>query len=182
MAKPRTARILTSTALAARARLLEFEALDGPLGFVGGQYLIFNTGLARPDGKLVKRAYSLLSADAEQGRFQICAQRLPEGPGSSFFHDVAPGTEVQFSGPWGQFLPDDSRSRATLLLATDTGITAALGLLRGEAFSPQRPHARLFWLSDPAAAFLPDAFVREVCMARVVRCEVASYPPPDHPD
>jgi ferredoxin-NADP reductase len=182
MAKARTARILTSTSLAGRARLLEFEALDGPLGFVGGQYLIFNTGLVRPDGKIVKRAYSLLSADAEQGRFQICVQRLPEGPGSGFFHEAAPGTEVQFSGPWGQFLPDDSRPRPTLLVATDTGITAALGLLRAEAFSPQRLHARLYWLSNPAAAFLPEAFVREACTAHELRCEVASCPPPDHPE
>jgi ferredoxin-NADP reductase len=182
MAQPRRARLIDAASLSGGARLLTFESVGEPLGFVGGQYLIFDTGLVREDGKAVKRAYSLLSADAEQERFQIAVQRLPQGPGSGFFHAAQPGAEVAFSGPWGKFLPDDARPRPTLLVATDSGITAALGLLRGRAFAPQRGCARLLWLCDPAASFLPEELVRKACAELAVEAAIESVPPPGHPE
>src|SRR5258708_14806264 len=129
MARSRCARLLDAASPSGGALPRAFEVVGEPLGFVGGQSLIFDTGLGRENGKAVKRAYSLLSADAEQQRFQIAVQRLPQGPGSGFFHAAQPGAEVTFSGPWGKFLPDDGRPRPTLLVATASGITAALGLL-----------------------------------------------------
>ena len=182
MARSRFARLLDTASPSGGARLLTFEMVDEPLGFVGGQYLIFDTGLVREDGKAVKRAYSLLSADAEQERFQIAVQQLPQGPGSSFFHSAQAGLEVAFSGPWGKFLPDDARPRPTLLVATDTGITAVLGLLRGRTFAPQRTCTRLLWLCDPAASFLPEELVRGACAELSVQATIENLPPPGHPE
>lgn len=180
MANPRRVRLLAAENLSSGARLLTFEAPGEPLGFVGGQYLIFDTGLLREDGKAVKRAYSLLSADSAQQRFQIAVQRLPRGPGSRFFHDAQPGLELSCSGPWGKFLPDDARPRPTLLVATDTGITAALGLARGRSFAPQGKAARLLWLRDPQAEFLPDALVRDACAELGLQVAIEAIPPPGH--
>ena len=182
MARPRSARLADARSLSPNARLLTFEVAGEPLGFVGGQYLIFDTGLVREDGKAVKRAYSLLSADDEQRRFQIAVQRLPQGPGCGFFHAAQPGVELAFSGPWGKFLPDDARPRPTLLVATDSGITAALGLIRGRAFAPQRAQARLLWLCDAAAGFLPEALVRAACGELAVDAAIEILPPPGHPE
>ena len=183
MARPRNARLVDAANISRGARLLTFEVVDEPLGFVGGQYLIFDTGLVREDGKAVKRAYSLLSPDAEQQRFQIVVQRLPQGPGSGFFHAAQLGAEVAFSGPWGKFLPDDARPRATILVATDSGITAALGLLRGRAFAPQRAGSHLLWLCDPAAGFLPEELVRTACAELAVKAAaIEILPPPGHPE
>ncbi len=182
MARPRSARLVDAANISRGARLLTFEVVGEPLGFVGGQYLIFDTGLVREDGKAVKRAYSLLSPDAEQQRFQIVVQRLPQGPGSGFFHAAQPGAEVAFSGPWGKFLPDDARPRPTLLVATDSGITAALGLLRGRTFAPQRSHSRLLWLCDSAASFLPEELVRRACAELPVQATIEILPPPGHPE
>ncbi len=182
MARPRSARLIDAANLSGKTRVLTFEVAGEPLGFVGGQYLIFDTGLVREDGKAVKRAYSLLSADAEQQRFQIAVQRLPQGPGSGFFHAAQPGAEVAFSGPWGKFLPDDARPRPTLLVATDSGITAALGLLRGRAFAPQRAQSRLLWLIDPAAGLLPEELVRFACAELAVETAIEIVPPPGHPE
>src|SRR5258708_1735563 len=182
MARSRCARLLDAASPSGGALPRAFEVVGEPLGFVGGQYLIFDTGLVREDGKAVKRAYSLLSAAAEQQRFQIAVQRLPQGPGSGFFHAAQRGAQVAFSGPWGKFLPDDARPRPTLLVATDTGITAALGLLRGRAFAPQRSHSRLLWLGDPAASFLPEELVRRACAELPVQVTIENFPPPGHPE
>ncbi|GAC1345918.1 MAG: FAD-dependent oxidoreductase [Myxococcales bacterium] len=182
MARPRSARLVDAASLSRHARLLTFEVVGEALGFVGGQYLIFDTGLVRKDGKAVKRAYSLLSADDEQHRFQIAVQRLPQGPGSGFFHTVQAGAELAFSGPWGKFLPDDARPRPTLLVATDSGITAALGLARGGAFAPQRARSHLLWLCDPAAGFLPEELVRAACAELAVEAAIEILPPPGHPE
>jgi ferredoxin-NADP reductase len=76
-------------------------------------------------------------------------------------HQLQPGDVVPFSGPWGKFLADDARPRrATLIAATDTGITAALGLVRGAAFAPQLATARLLWLVEREDYFLREDYVR----------------------
>lgn len=159
MATRKTARVVRVEALGVQTRLLEL-APDERLDFVGGQYLIVDAGVRLPDGKVAKRAYSIMSSDERQDRVTIAVKRLA-GPGSDFLHALAPGAEVPFSGPWGQYLADDPRPRrATWVLATDTGITAALGLVSGRGFAPQRATTRLCWLVESERYFLPDDFVR----------------------
>jgi ferredoxin-NADP reductase len=160
MAVKKTARIVAAETLSPSVRLLTLEPSE-PLGFVGGQYLIVDSGVMLANGKAAKRAYSILSGDADQARFQIAVKRLGDGPGSTFMHEQAVGTEIPFSGPWGKYLPDDATPRHTLILATDTGITAAMGLIAGEKFAPQRAQARLVWLTEREDYFLQPAFVRE---------------------
>src|SRR5947207_581966 len=145
MATARTARVVRAEPVGREGRLVELESAE-PLGFVGGQYIIVNTRIPLPGGKIAKRAYSILSSDDDQHRFQIAVRRIGEGPGSSFMHSLPIGGELIFSGPWGKFLPDDSRPRRTFVVATHTGITAALGLVRGQRFAPQIPTTSLVWL------------------------------------
>ena len=132
MAEARNARLVDAQVIGTDTRLLTFQMEEGrPLGFIGGQYVIVNTGLPLPGGKIAKRAYSILSADTDQHRFQIAVKRIGVGPGSNFMHALAVGAELTFSGPWGKFYPADGEAPVpTLVFATDTGITAALGLFR----------------------------------------------------
>src|SRR5262249_24837714 len=89
---------------------------------------------------------------------------------------------VPFSGPWGKLLADDARPRrATWIVATDTGITAALGLVRGSAFAPQLTNARLLWLRGKDGYFFCGDFLaaglrRSLPMSRV------AIPPVKHPE
>ncbi|HEX4456456.1 MAG TPA: oxidoreductase, partial [Polyangia bacterium] len=48
--------------LSETTRLVELEPAES-LDFVGGQYIIVNSGITLPDGKVAKRAYSFVSAD-----------------------------------------------------------------------------------------------------------------------
>jgi ferredoxin-NADP reductase len=160
MANQRTARLVSAENIGINTRLLKF-ALEDELGFTGGQYIIVHTGVPIEENKTAKRAYSLLSSDAEQMRFQIAVRRIDSGPGSNFMFDLPLGSELAFSGPWGKFLPHPADGSSTLLLATDTGITAAMGLARSMKFAPHKQWANILWLSESDSYFLPESFVRE---------------------
>src|SRR4051794_14433839 len=125
MAEPRFARLAAASAPAPGCRLLELEMLEQPLAFAGGQYVIVDSGLVLPNGKAAKRAYSILSADHERTRFQIAVKRIAGGLGSGFLHEAALGSTIRFSGPWGKLAPAAGVAGASLVLATDTGVTAA---------------------------------------------------------
>jgi ferredoxin-NADP reductase len=182
MALPRFATVTAVEPLGPDTRLLQLALRDDePLGFAGGQYVIVDTGLVAPTGKAVKRAYSLLSADGDQRRFTLASKRLPAGPGSGYMHELLPGAQVKFSGPWGKLRPAERPGRV-LVLATDTGVTAALGLLQGQAFAPLLSRTRFVWLRPEASYFLPDALVRARLPGALAAAEIGDLPPIGHPE
>lgn len=181
MAVAKRATVVAERRITADTRVLTLELAE-PLGFVGGQYLIFDPGIVLESGKIAKRAYSILSRDTEQRRVEVAIKRIGDGPGSSFMHRAAPGDQLPFSGPWGKYLPDDSRPRATWVIATDTAITCALGLVGGERFAPQRPLTEVLWLVERDDYFLPEALVRERLPPGLASFRVARALPVDHPE
>jgi len=160
MAVPRSARVTKAEKVAPDTRLLEVSVSES-LGFLGGQYTIVDSGLVLPNGKAVKRAYSILTPDREQNSFQLAVKRIPDGPGSRYLHDLSVGTEIRFSGPWGKFYAAEDASGPALVFATDTGITAALGLVRSARFLPLLSKTAVIWLRSVDDYFLPEALVRE---------------------
>jgi hypothetical protein len=179
VAQQKEARVVHVAEVSETTRILELEPAER-LDFVGGQYLIFNSGVVLGDGKLAKRAYSIVSPDERQERIAVAVRNLG-GPGSQWMHARAVGDVLPFSGPWGKFLADDARPRRTLVMCTDTGITAALGLVRGRAFSPQVGGAELVWLVESDHYFLSEGFVRAALPAGV-RLSCGLLPPVGHPE
>ncbi|WP_437968193.1 FAD-dependent oxidoreductase [Sorangium sp. So ce260] len=176
-------RIASAEPLGQGARLLRVERADGAeLGFAGGQYVIINTGVTLPGGKLAKRAYSLLSSDAEQRAVEIAVKRIGAGPGSNVLNDIAVGAELEWSGPWGKLrLPPGFSGRA-LAIATDTGITAALGVARSAA-AAGAAQLDLLWLVESAEGyFLSERFVRERLPDSVGLTVAGDFLPVGHPE
>ena len=59
-----------------------------------------------PTGKAVKRAYSILSADADQRRFTLATQaHRRRARARATCTSWRPATEIKFSGPWGKLPP-----------------------------------------------------------------------------
>ena len=174
MAQPRVARLVKAERLGSEARVLRFALAAGEVGFSGGQYIIVNTGIELAGGKLAKRAYSILSSDDDQGEFQIAVRRVGEGPGSNFMHRIEVGTELTFSGPWGKFVCNGESAGPRLVFATDTGITAALGLLQGLRSRPLADATKAVWLIESDDYFLPPAFVRSLLERRCQNFGVAA--------
>ena len=67
------------------------------------------------------------------------------------------------------------------MLATDTGITAALGLVQALRFAPLLRHTRFLWLRTSASYFLPDAWVTSLVPDNLT-LEIAAVPPAGHPE
>ncbi|HVA81145.1 MAG TPA: FAD-dependent oxidoreductase [Candidatus Binataceae bacterium] len=176
MAQSRTARLMRAQRVGPQARLLTFALPDGELGFSGGQYIIVNTGIGLAGGKLAKRAYSILSSDAEQREFQIAVRRIGDGPGSNFMHHLEAGAELAFSGPWGKFVTNGESPGPRLVFATDTGITAALGLLRGCGTRALADDTTAIWFVESDDYFLPPSFTRESLAGLCGHFSVAAAP------
>lgn len=160
MAVAKTAQVLRAERLGPDTLLLDLCAAE-PLGFIGGQFLILDSRIILPSGKALKRAYSFLTSDTEQTCFQLAVKRIPGGLGSGFVHGLEAGADISFSGPWGKFFPREGALGNILILATDTGITAALGFLHATCFAPLLPQVLLIWLRASPDYFLPEAFVQE---------------------
>jgi ferredoxin-NADP reductase len=156
---PKTLQIVAARAEGAVTRVLTIADASGQ-GFddVGGKYVIMHTGVVR-DGKAVKRAYSLMRGDAGQGRAEIAVKRI--GPGSHVLHDAQPSATFTFSGPWGKLVPETGLSPRTLLVATDTGITAALGVVEQAASTGLAFGLPVAWLTARDETFFTESHVRE---------------------
>ena len=181
MATVKTARIVDARPTGAGTRVIELEAAE-PLGFIGGQYIIVDAGFALPTGKAAKRAYSILSSDDDQLRFQIAIKRIPDGPVSGYMHEVAPGATIKFSGPWGKMFPRDDAAGATVVVATDTGITAALGLVQAARFRALLADTVLVWFQVDGESFLPESMVRARIPEGCGEVRFAALPPIGHPE
>ncbi|TGL36735.1 FAD-dependent oxidoreductase [Leptospira koniambonensis] len=144
--------------------IYQFEKADGlPFEFVGGQYIILNVGNDN-DGKPIKRAYSILSSDSKTNSFQICVKRLGTGKASSILPELKPGSELEYSGPWGKFVGDPTWPSPgfSLILATDTGITTLAGLLLSKKFSDRLDSTITVWLKTKEEDFLSENELRKI--------------------
>ena len=159
-ANPKRLRIIDAHALGPSTRVLEIECIEGgAFDVVGGKYIIVHTGLFQGE-KAVKRAYSLMPIRDRAGRATIAVKRLA-GPGSQAMHHVPLDATLGFSGPWGKLVPENGLAERTLLVATDTGITAALGIVEQHALSGERRALSVLWLREATETFLDVAWIRD---------------------
>ena len=158
-ANPKQLQIVAARSDGASTRVLEVECVEGgAFDVVGGKYVIVHTGLVIAE-KAIKRAYSLMPVPSKPGHAQIAVKRL-SGPGSRALHEAPLGTSLAFSGPWGKLIPETGLGERTLLVATDTGITSALGIVEQQALAGSIAALAVIWLREPGEPFLDVAAVR----------------------
>jgi NAD(P)H-flavin reductase len=174
MASPRsTLRIVNHELIGPSTRALDVVRTDGaPWSSVRGKYVILDTGLVLPDGKAVKRAYSLTTVDGDASRCRLVVKRLGGGPGSDALHAAPLGAEFSFSGPWGKLVPETGLDDETLFVATDTGITSALGV------AAQGPQERLtvLWLRARDESFFDVERAHAAIVSAGARFVTATIP------
>jgi CDP-4-dehydro-6-deoxyglucose reductase len=135
---PFEARVVGGRALSPGVREISLERTDGqPMAFEPGQWLNLilpaSAGLADlPGGEpsALKRSYSIASSPAGSPRFEIAVTRVQDGPGSTFLHEVAPGTTLQCIGPQGFFTRAASSASPSLFIATGTGVTPMRSMIQ----------------------------------------------------
>jgi len=112
------ARLIGSKEIAPQVRHFVFEAENGPLEYLPGQFVSFVQVL---DGKEITRAYSIASAPRTGNRFDLCLNRVEGGHLSPYLFDMQPGDTIQMTPPLGTFVLRDP-PRDSILIATGTGI------------------------------------------------------------
>lgn len=148
------------------------------LPWKAGQYVIVNAGVTLANGKPAKRAYSLFGGSGDHKSFQLAAERIEGGVVSTYLNALEPGSQLQFSGPWGKFQAPEggwNPGEKVIGVAFGTGITALLGLFS----DPELPAASFIWVRDPAAPFLPDSCIKDLVPPAVKSLHVAARPPED---
>lgn len=143
MSTVRRAVVIKGELVAPGVRRVRLRALESDrLGHRAGQYILLHARAA--DGSVVKRAYSIATAPAEDPVFGLCVRLIPDRAASGFVHAVTPGTEVTFTGPWGKFLVEDRDCDLTLV-ATGTGISCTGAILEDELGRAGTRRVRLLW-------------------------------------
>jgi nitric oxide dioxygenase len=140
----RTMRVTAMAPESSNVMAIRMVAADGqPLpAFKPGQYI----SCTAPLGKGVRqlRQYSLSDAPGDQG-WRISVKRetggsAPDGQVSNWMHEqLAVGSEIEVSHPFGEFTPDTESSEPVVLLSAGIGITPMISALNRIAqVQPQR--------------------------------------------
>lgn len=98
----------------------------GAFSFQPGQYL---TVTVLPEGKPVKRSYTIASSPTEHAYVDLTIQREEKGVESRYLHDrVQAGDLLDFAGPSGSFVFTGRECKCILLIGA--GITPLMRVLR----------------------------------------------------
>jgi len=123
---------------------LAFRRSDGTvLDFVPGQFLNLHFNTA---GGSSHRSYSIANPPRPDGLMEIAMSPVEGGLASDALAALAPGDEIQASGPFGRFLLRDEPPCRYVLVGTGTGITpyrAMLPLLAERLAAGFRAHILL---------------------------------------
>jgi len=112
------ARLLEHHEISPETRHFSFEVPgDGAMDFIPGQFVSFTEHL---HGKEVTRAYSISSPPFEN-RFDLVLNRVADGRFSPHLFNLEPGAELDFKGPYGNFVFRDPLADS-IMVATGTGI------------------------------------------------------------
>ena len=124
-----------------RTKHFEFKVSNGSrFDFRPGQFISLEF---EPDGKKVRRPYSIASAPRLDNGFDLCLNILPEGRASSWLFHLKPGDPICFSGPFGFFTLREPPDPVSAFIATGTGIAPIRAMLQ-QLY--RRPHDSEVWL------------------------------------
>ena len=121
--------------------------------FEAGQYVSIDIG----EGE--RRSYSVASAPAMDHAVEICVDISPGGKGANFLKTRKPGDEVNFMGPLGQFVLEESKKEKKLLfVATGSGIAPLRSMVLDRLeFKRDKREILLHW----GLRFVEDMFWEE---------------------
>ena len=124
----RVSRIFEETPNVKTFRLM--NPLDGVLPFVylPGQFL---TVTVAPEGKPVKRSYTIASSPTQHDYVEITVKHEEPGPVSGYLHDrVKAGDLLDVAAPMGSFIFTGRECKCILLIGGGVGITPLMSVLR----------------------------------------------------
>jgi Na+-transporting NADH:ubiquinone oxidoreductase subunit F len=134
----KSARLVTSDTREIVLSLAEGESMD----FRPGQYVqIFVPG----QKETVFRAYSIASPPSRKNEIELLIRLIPGGIGSGYMHTVEEGDQVRLTGPYGEFILDESSNTELICVGGGCGMAPMRSLLRHVTEATPNKVCRLFF-------------------------------------
>ena len=126
--KLRVGRIFQETPDVKTFRLLNPLGGALPFSYLPGQFLTLTVA---PDGKPIKRSYTIASSPTQHDYAEICIKHDEGGEVSGFLHNqIKEGDLVELSAPSGLFTFTGRECKCILLIGGGVGITPLMSVLR----------------------------------------------------
>ncbi len=151
---------------------------DEPLHFIGGQFIIVDSGMKNEEGKNYKRTYSFLSNDENQNEFQIVYKVLEKGIiTNTYLKNLEVGETITFSGPWGKFLSQEEYfgEGEVFVMATDTAIASALSFVNSKKLK-NKEKTSFYWMVPGNDYFLDFESVKKRLPKNLAKFEIIQVP------
>jgi ferredoxin-NADP reductase len=107
---------------------------DFPLFYKAGQFISIIIPHAGPQGRHLRRAYSLASAPCEKD-LRVCVKLVENGPGSHYLSQLRPNDHFEFWGSYGSFTWKTPENTPVCFIATGTGIAPFYAMMQEHIFT-----------------------------------------------
>ena len=123
---------------------LTFET-DQPVQFEGGQFVSVVVPGAGPNGRDLRRAYSIASEPSARP-IELCIKLVDGGPGTNYLNDIPVGQSFKGVAPYGDFVYEPKAGRHAVFIATGTGIAPFRSMAMSELYKKSPPASALILL------------------------------------
>lgn len=133
--------------------------------FLGGQFASIVIPGAGPQGRDLRRAYSIASSPdlwSAQRKLELCVKVVPNGPGTTYLKNLKVGQEAKLYLPYGDFVYESSPEREVYFIATGTGIAPFRSMVLSNMFLKSRPKKAkvLFGVKTASELFYESELVK----------------------
>lgn len=111
---------------------------EQPFQFKAGQFISVVIPGAGPNGRDLRRAYSIAS-NPEKRPVELCVKLVPDGPGTNYLAKLRPGDVFRGFAPYGAFVYKPKPGRHVCFIATGTGIAPFRSMVLSEKFQNSPP-------------------------------------------
>ncbi len=116
-----------------------------PFHFEAGQYISVIIPGAGPNGRDLRRAYSIASSP-DKRPVELCIKIVDGGPGSNYLNKLRAGDTFRGYAPYGDFTYETSPTKNVCFIATGTGIAPFRSMALAKEFQNNLPKSALFLL------------------------------------
>lgn len=111
---------------------------DSSVEFIAGQFISIVIPGAGPNGRDLRRAYSIAS-EPSQRPVELCVKLVEKGPGTNYLYKLREGDVFKGVAPYGDFVFEHKPGRHVCFISTGTGIAPFRSMLLSKNFSDNLP-------------------------------------------
>jgi ferredoxin-NADP reductase len=101
--------------------------------FKAGQFISIIIPGAGPNGRDLRRAYSIASSPDKQSVFELSIKLVPGGPGTTYLNSLKVGQEIRGQFPMGDFVVNHPPEAPTFFIGTGTGVAPHRSMILSSA-------------------------------------------------